>query len=121
MPIAAANPLPALKDALLRYQETRGRRITLEAVLLGGVNTRDRDIDGIADFARGLDAAVNLIPWNPVEGIRFRGRPLREPAGAEIARFTRELTRRGLTVTRRYRKGRSISAACGQLGELPYR
>jgi 23S rRNA (adenine2503-C2)-methyltransferase len=121
MPIARANPLPALKDALLRYQEKRGRRITLEAVLLGGVNTREEDIAGIADFARGLDAAINLIPWNPVEGMRFRGRLLREPGGAEIARITRELTRRGLTVTRRYRKGRSISAACGQLGALPYR
>jgi 23S rRNA (adenine2503-C2)-methyltransferase len=85
------------------------------------VNTREEDIAGIADFARGLDAAINLIPWNPVEGMSFRGRLLREPGGAEIARFTRELTRRGLTVTRRYRKGRAISAACGQLGELPYR
>jgi 23S rRNA (adenine2503-C2)-methyltransferase len=121
MPIAASNPLPALKDALLRYQELRGRRITLEAVLLGGVNTREEDIAGMADFARGLDAAINLIPWNPVEGLSFRGRLLREPGGAEIARFTRELTCRGLTVTRRYRKGRSISAACGQLGALPYR
>jgi 23S rRNA (adenine2503-C2)-methyltransferase len=119
MPIAAANPLPALKDALLRYQERRGRRITLEAVLLGGVNTRDEDIEGIAAFARGLDAAVNLIPWNPVAGLSFRGRPLREPTGAEIARFSRELARRGLAVTRRRRKGRSVSAACGQLGALP--
>jgi 23S rRNA (adenine2503-C2)-methyltransferase len=119
MPIARANPLPALKEALLRHQETRGRRITLEAVLLGGVNTRDEDAEGIAAFARGLDAVINLIPWNPVEGMSFRGRALREPAGAEIARFSRELTRRGLAVTRRRRKGRSVSAACGQLGELP--
>jgi 23S rRNA (adenine2503-C2)-methyltransferase len=120
MPIARANPLPALKEALLRYQEKLGRRITLEAVLLGGVNTRDEDIAGIASFARGLDAAVNLIPWNPVEGMSFRGRPLREPTGAEIARFSRGLARSGLTVTRRYRKGRSVSAACGQLGEVPF-
>ena len=120
MPIARANPLPALKEALLRYQERLGRRITLEAVLLGGVNTRDEDIAGIASFARGLDTAINLIPWNPVEGMSFRGRPLREPTAAEIARFSRGLTRSGLTVTRRYRKGRSVSAACGQLGELPF-
>jgi 23S rRNA (adenine2503-C2)-methyltransferase len=119
MPVARANPLGALKEALLRYQETRGRRVTLEAVLLGGVNTRDEDAAGIAAFARGLDAAINLIPWNPVEGMSFRGRPLREPAAAEIARFSRELERRGLTVTRRHRRGRSVSAACGQLGELP--
>jgi 23S rRNA (adenine2503-C2)-methyltransferase len=119
MPIARANPLSALKEALLRHQETRGRRITLEAVLLGGVNTRDEDAESIAAFARDLDAAINLIPWNPVEGMSFRGRPLREPTGAEIARFSRELARRGLAVTRRHRRGRSVSAACGQLGELP--
>jgi 23S rRNA (adenine2503-C2)-methyltransferase len=118
MPIARANPLPALREVLLRYQEKLGRRITLEAVLLGGVNTRDEDIRGIAAFARGLNAVINLIPWNPVEGMIFRGRPLREPTGAEIARFSRGLALTGLTVTRRYRKGRSVSAACGQLGQI---
>jgi 23S rRNA (adenine2503-C2)-methyltransferase len=118
MPIARANPLPALREVLLRYQERLGRRITLEAVLLGGLNTRDEDIQGIAAFARGLNAVINLIPWNPVEGMSFRGRPLREPTGAEIARFSRGLTLRGLAVTRRYRKGRSVSAACGQLGQI---
>jgi 23S rRNA (adenine2503-C2)-methyltransferase len=120
MPVARANPLGELKEALLRHQEKRGRRITLEAALLGGVNTRDEDIAAIAAFARGLDAAVNLIPWNPVEGMSFRGRPLREPGGAETARFARELARLGLTVTCRFRKGRSVLAACGQLGETPF-
>jgi 23S rRNA (adenine2503-C2)-methyltransferase len=119
MPITRANPLPALKETLLRYQEKRSRRITLEAVLLGGINTRDEDIAGIAAFARGLNAIVNLIPWNPVEGLSFRGHPLREPTAAEIGRFSRELARLGLAVTRRHRKGRSVSAACGQLG-TPY-
>jgi 23S rRNA (adenine2503-C2)-methyltransferase len=119
MPIARSNPLPALKEALQYYQKKRGRRITLEAVLLGGVNTRNEDIDAMISFTRGLNAAVNLIPWNPVEGMTFRGTALREPAAGEIARFSRELTRRGITVTRRFRKGRSVSGACGQLGELP--
>ncbi|GHV77833.1 putative dual-specificity RNA methyltransferase RlmN [Spirochaetia bacterium] len=118
MPIGRANPLPALKEALQYYQKKRGRRITLEAVLLGGVNTRDEDISAMIEFTRGLDAAVNLIPWNPVEGMTFRGIALREPETGEIARFSRELTRRGITVTRRFRKGRSVSGACGQLGEL---
>jgi 23S rRNA (adenine2503-C2)-methyltransferase len=119
MPGARGNPLSALKEELLRHQEKLGRRITLEAVLLGGVNTRDEDMDGIAAFARGLSVVVNLIPWNPVEGMSFRGRPLQEPGAAEVERFHRGLAARGLAVTRRYRKGRAISAACGQLGELP--
>ncbi|GHV29212.1 putative dual-specificity RNA methyltransferase RlmN [Spirochaetia bacterium] len=119
MPIARSNPLPALKEALQYYQKKRGRRITLEAVLLGGVNTRNEDIEAMISFARGLGAAVNLIPWNPVEGMMFRGIALREPSQKEIAYFGRELTRRGITVTRRFRKGRSVSGACGQLGALP--
>jgi 23S rRNA (adenine2503-C2)-methyltransferase len=119
MPVTAANPLPRLKAALAYYQEKAGRRITLEAVLLGGINTRPRDAAALADFAQGLDAAVNLIPWNPAEGLSFEGRPLREPAPAEVQDFSRELARRGITVTRRLRKGLNIRGACGQLGELP--
>jgi 23S rRNA (adenine2503-C2)-methyltransferase len=119
MPIARTNPLPALKEALQWYQKQRGRRITLEAVLLRGINTRNEDIEAMLNFTHGLDAAVNLIPWNPVEGMTFRGQPLREPNAAEITRFSRELTRRGITVTKRFRKGRSVSGACGQLGALP--
>jgi 23S rRNA (adenine2503-C2)-methyltransferase len=118
MPISRANPLPELKAALQYHQQKRGRRVTLEAVLLGGVNTRDEDARALVGFAHGLDAAVNLIPWNPVEGLSFRGQPLREPTAGEIAQFGRELERGGLAVTRRFRKGRSVSGACGQLGEL---
>jgi 23S rRNA (adenine2503-C2)-methyltransferase len=117
MPIAGTNSLPALKEALVFYQKKQGRRITLEAALLGGVNTRDEDIAALAAFARGLDAVVNLIPWNPVEGLSFEGKPLREPAPRELARFSRELEGRGIKVTRRFRKGRTVAGACGQLGE----
>jgi 23S rRNA (adenine2503-C2)-methyltransferase len=116
MPLGRGNPLPRLREALLFYQEKRGRRITLEAVLLGGINTRRQDAEALVSFARGLDAVVNLIPWNPVEGLQFEGRPLREPEEGEIRDFSRALEARGLRVTRRRRKGREIGGACGLLG-----
>jgi 23S rRNA (adenine2503-C2)-methyltransferase len=116
MPITRSNPLEEVKEALRYYQRIRGRRITLEAVLLGGINTRRKDAEAMARFARGLDTVVNLIPWNPVEGLYFEGTPLREPKEDEAADFTRELARLGLKVTRRYRKGRGVAGACGQLG-----
>jgi len=69
----------------------------------------------MARFAQGLDAAVNLIPWNPVKGLEFEGKTLREPSAAEIESFTRRLKTLGLNVTRRYRRGRGVMGACGQL------
>jgi 23S rRNA (adenine2503-C2)-methyltransferase len=115
MPVGKTNPLPQVKKALLYYQEKQGRRITLEAVLLGGINTRRQDADALADFARGLDVMVNLIPWNAAEVPEFEGRPLKEPGIREIEEFSAALEKRGLKVTRRLRKGRNIAGACGQL------
>jgi 23S rRNA (adenine2503-C2)-methyltransferase len=116
MPIGASNPLPLLKKALAYYRQKSGQRITLEAVLLGGVNTGREDAAAMIGFAKGLDAAINLIPWNPVEGMLFEGAPLREPPKAEVEGFGALLEKGGLKVTRRYRKGRGVAGACGQLG-----
>jgi len=115
MPITAREPLAKVKKALRHFQDSGGGRITLEAVLLGGINTRDEDAADMAQFARGLDAAVNLIPWNPVKGLAFEGKALREPAAVEIESFTQRLKALGLNVTRRYRRGRGVMGACGQL------
>jgi 23S rRNA (adenine2503-C2)-methyltransferase len=116
MPGLAGTSLETLKAALLDYQRGRERRITLETVLLGGVNTSPEDAAALRNFARGLFAVVNLIPWNPVSELSFEGRPLKEPDPAEINRFAGILEDGGLRVTRRYRKGRNVSGACGQLG-----
>jgi 23S rRNA (adenine2503-C2)-methyltransferase len=118
MPVTRTNPLSEVKAALETYQKKEGRRITLELALLGGINTRTKDVEELARFARGLDVIVNLIPWNPVEGMSFEGRPLREPAREEIAAFTALLDKRGIAYTRRRRKGRGIGGACGQLGAM---
>jgi 23S rRNA (adenine2503-C2)-methyltransferase len=115
----AAESLPLLKEALLYYQKKNRLRLTLEAVLLGGLNTGAEEARAFRRFAGGLDAVVNLIPWNPVAGLAFRGRPLREPSPGEIEAFTRLLRAEGLKTTRRFRRGRGIGGACGQLGERP--
>jgi len=116
MPITASQPLGKVKEALRYFQDSGGGRITLEAVLLGGINTRGEDAAAMAKFAQGLDAAVNLIPWNPVPDLAFEGKALREPAVAEVEAFTHRLEALGLNVTRRFRRGRGIRGACGQLG-----
>jgi 23S rRNA (adenine2503-C2)-methyltransferase len=118
MPVTAAHPLAEVKEALVYFQRQGGGRVTLEAVLLGGLNTRNEDAVACAEFARGLDAVVNLIPWNPVAALEFEGRRLREPGAGETAAFAARLQSLGLTVTRRFRKGRGVMGACGQLGVL---
>jgi 23S rRNA (adenine2503-C2)-methyltransferase len=118
MPASRENPLPLVKEALLDHQKRREHRITLEMVLLGGINTGLPDAEAAAAFARGLDAVFNLIPWNPVEGLEFEGRSLKAPSPREIADFTAALESLGLKVTRRTGKGRNISGACGQLGVI---
>jgi 23S rRNA (adenine2503-C2)-methyltransferase len=116
MPVTRTDPLPELKEALAYLQSKRDKRITLEAVLLGGVNTRKADADALAEFAAGLDAIVNLIPWNPVDGLGLDGADFKEPSESEVQRFERMLAERRLPTTRRFKKGRGVSGACGQLG-----
>jgi len=118
MPSSRENPLPLVKKALLKYQEKTQRRITLEMVLMGGINTFPADAEAAADFAGGLDSLINLIPWNPVAGSEYEGRPLKAPSPKEIREFTSVLENLGLKVTQRYGKGLGISGACGQLGIL---
>jgi 23S rRNA (adenine2503-C2)-methyltransferase len=116
MPVAAGNPLPELKKALLEYQKKKGKRITLEAALLGGINTTREDAAAIAGFASGLEAIVNLIPWNPVAGLGFEGKPLLPPSAAEKQSFYKMLRGFGLKAEFRREKGGGANAACGQLG-----
>lgn len=118
MPISGANPLKKIKEALLLFQKKGGSRITLEIPLLGGINTRESDAESIAGFAMGLETVINIIPWNPVEGLEFNGIPLKEPCGQEISNFISMLEKQNLKITMRLHKGQKIMGACGQLGSL---
>ena len=118
MPFSRGHGLAEIREACGYFQKKGGGRITLEVVLLGGINTSGEDAAGIAKFAAGLDAAVNLIPWNPVPGLEFEGKPLRPPSAAEVNGFKGRLEAMGLQVTCRFRRGRSVMGACGQLGQL---
>ena len=115
MPGTAEYPLPRLKEALSLFQKKQKRQITIETVLLGEINTGPEDARALIDFCRNLDIVINIIPWNPVKELCFEGKKLRQPDPEEIKYFIRMLEEGGLTVTQRYRRGRGISGACGQL------
>lgn len=110
MRVNRTYPLDQLKDALLSFQHHQDKRITLEYCLLGGINTDRSSAEKLRTFMKGLDAVVNLIPWNPVDGLDFT-----MPSEREIQGFTGELRRMGINFTIRRSKGQNIAGACGQL------
>lgn len=110
MPVSLTYPLSDVKKALLYYQEKTGKRITLEIVLLKGVNDREEDIEFLLKFIRLLKVLVNIIPWNPAEDIAFG-----EPSAEKVIWFKERLLKAGIPVIERFRRGRGINGACGQL------
>ena len=117
MPVNARYPLADVLDACEEYGRGTGRSVTLEYVLLGGVNTSEEDARAVARIAHRLHALVNLIPFNTVHGCG-----LHPPGPDEVDLFRSHLEQRQVHVTQRYRRGRDIAAACGQLrGKHPAR
>lgn len=103
-------PIAEVLSAARQYAETTGRRVTFEYVLMAGVNDGEDDARRLARLLSGWGAHVNVIPWNPVHGTRFR----RPPANA-VSRFARVLRSGGISATVRLDRGVDIDAACGQL------
>jgi 23S rRNA (adenine2503-C2)-methyltransferase len=64
----------------------------------------------LARLAKGLEAKVNLIPYNSVEGLSWR-----RPSEMRQRVFYRALRKSGVDATIRREKGHDINAACGQL------
>jgi 23S rRNA (adenine2503-C2)-methyltransferase len=84
--------------------------ITLEYILIQDVNAMLPEARKLARIARDLNAKVNLIPYNTVEGL-----PWVRPSEADCKAFCRALMNEKIPVTMRYEKGHDINAACGQL------
>lgn len=116
MPINKRYPIRALLGALERYPTPNRGKMTVEYVLLGGVNDTDDDAHRLTRILSPLRrrVRVNLIPWNP-----FQGPGYDRPADGRVRAFQSIVERRGYTVTVRTTKGLDIDAACGQLGERP--
>ena len=110
IPFARKYELSDILSSMLRYADRTGRDITYEYTLLKGINDKPEHAEELADLVRGHPCTVNLIPYNPVEGLHLQ-RPERE----SIEGFREILESEGIVVTWRYTKGKDIAAACGQL------
>ncbi|HEV8551397.1 MAG TPA: 23S rRNA (adenine(2503)-C(2))-methyltransferase RlmN [Polyangiaceae bacterium] len=115
MPINRRYPLESLLGALERYPLRPREHVTLEYVLLAGVNDTPEDAARLAEIGAGFAHQLNLIPFNAHPGSAFRA-----PSEAALDDFSRELLRRrARVVTVRRSRGSDIAGACGQLVAAP--
>lgn len=110
MPINKKYPLEVLIECLKAYPLSKRKRITIEYVMLAGINDRAEDLKRLPKLLRGVPVKMNLIPYNLNAGLGFE-----TPTREHISHWQRELMRHGLETTVRWSKGQDIDAACGQL------
>lgn len=110
MPVNRKYPIAELMEACGYFRSRRKQRITFEYILIAGVNDSDADARALAGLARGVEAKINVIPYNTVEGLEWE-----RPAPERQEQFLERLTARGIPATLRREKGHDIDAACGQL------
>ena len=111
MPINQRYPLEELLRACESFIEERKKMITLEYILIEGVNDDLSQAELLANHARRLNAKINLIPYNLVDGLEWR-----RPSIDQIHAFRKKVEGGNPPrVTLRIEKGHDIDAACGQL------
>ena len=110
IPTSAGTTIDELVEAARLYIERCGRRVTFAYALLDRVNDEPEQARALARRIRGIQAHVNLIPYNPTAGP-----DLRRPSRERVRAFLHELQAAGINATVRIERGVEIAAACGQL------
>jgi len=111
VPLNKKYPLAELMKACRDYftKESK-RKITFEYVMIDGVTDALPLAKQLAELLRGIPAKINLIPFNPFPGTKYkRSKP------EQITNFQNYLTQKGYIATVRRTRGDDIDAACGQL------
>ncbi|NQU76589.1 MAG: 23S rRNA (adenine(2503)-C(2))-methyltransferase RlmN [Planctomycetes bacterium] len=110
VPKAARSPLKDILAAARVFYGSRKREVTLEYVLLAGLNDTPQCAETLAEVAHSLRCNVNLIPYNPVTSL-----PDHKPDATAVADFAAWLRHRQVNVNIRRPRGLEADAACGQL------
>ena len=110
MPINRKYPIKSLIDACRKFPLQPGRRITVEYVLIDGLNDSLEDARKLVNLLKGLRCKINLIPLNPYEGSI-----LKRPSNEKVLAFQRILFHFNRRAMIRESRGQDILAACGQL------
>ncbi len=112
VPLNRKYPIAELLAACQRFLDSKAQRdrITIEYVMLDGVNDSPQHAHELARLLRGLPSKVNLIPFNPFPETRYR-----RSSRQAIDRFRDILYHKGINTITRKTRGDDIDAACGQL------
>lgn len=110
IPYARKYPLEDILNAMDEYASKTKRDITYEYTLLAGINDHPDHALELGHLLKGKQCTVNLIPYNPVVGLK-----LKRPEKKTIKEFRSVLFGLRIVNTCRYTKGDDIAAACGQL------
>lgn len=110
IPYARKYPLESIMEAMDEYAKKTKRDITYEYTLIEGINDHPDHAFELSHLLKGKQCTVNLIPYNPVLGIK-----LNRPDKKAIKQFRSVLFGSRIVNTCRYTKGDDIAAACGQL------
>ena len=110
IPYARKYDLQDIIDGMENYARATHRDITYEYILIDNFNSGPKEALELGALLRGKQCSVNLIPYNPVAGLK-----LERPERSTINAFRDSLDRQGIINTCRYTKGDDIAAACGQL------
>jgi len=111
MPVNAKYPVAELLKAVRFYQDRTRQRVTFEYVLIKGLNDSPGHAKMLVKLLAGVACNVNLIEHNPFPTCKYAGSD-----SARIRGFAAVLDNAGIETTTRFRMGRNIKAACGQLG-----
>jgi len=110
MPIAKAYSLDELMNSIKTYLANDGRRVTFEYIMLRDVNDSIDNALELAKLLKGMNAYVNLIPYNETSHIEYK-----KSSKDTIMKFYDTLKKNNINVTIRKEFGGTVSAACGQL------
>ena len=108
MPVNRRFGLDALLASCRNYTKKTGRRISFEYMVIDGVNDTEECAGLLAARLKGMNAHVNLIPVNKIDGADFT-------PGRNTAKFNARLNALGQNATVRRTLGGDVNAACGQL------
>ncbi|WP_127144697.1 23S rRNA (adenine(2503)-C(2))-methyltransferase RlmN [Pelagibacterium montanilacus] len=110
IPGARKHDIGEVVARALSWAHRHNRLVTFVYLVLPGINDSPADLDRLEAMFAGTPARINLMRWNPVDGVRLGRTP-----DSTLSAFREGLARAGIPVAVRDTQGRDITAACGQL------